>query len=410
MSAISSSSAPVVETRVPARKWWLAQRAPGPVDGFRLVAGAALFVHFGGHLSGSVPFLAWSGIYDPRFLGPGWWVRVSWLASGLSPTELQLFFASAMLLALAVAVGVAPRASAAALFCMSVATYWAIFPVADLSDYLASVTTLFLTLMPVGRACTLFDASRLSSARTVPGSAVTMFLVQIAFVYLSGGLGAFSSTEGDRYAQAATRAIPIAFILPVPGLRFLGVTLQLCAHGYWIAKSHLIFANVILAASGILFWGEVEDDAHSRPWVMDGGAVVGALYALTVLVAEGDSLVGVPAAPAVHVLADLGLLPRRIEPLPETGDSLSVVVKDTGERVGACSMDGLRQRRLAAYFGPNHDAGPMRLSVSSAIAERHCREKGYWGQVGSLVWSDEAGDHPIVEFECGSGGSLAQLR
>jgi hypothetical protein len=398
------------QRRVP--RWWLARRSPVALNRFRRAAGIALALHFAEHFVRTVPLLAWSGLYDRGLLGPGAAAQPSWLGAGLSPHGLRLVFLSAMLLGVALASGVAPRASAAALFGISVALYSAIFPLVGLSDYLANLTTLFLVLLPAnGRSDWLgkLRPSRVAAGRPVSGVAATVLLTAIALVYLSGGLREFSTASGGRVADAATRMIPIAYILPVPGLRVVGVALQVGLHGYWMATTHATFANLILAASGILFWGEVERPAPRGP-VIDAGAVIAVLFAGTAAIAGASLAYGMRSAPAVHVLTDLGLLPRMMDAPAASGASLSIVDKESGERLPAVSRGGPLFRRLVARLQGDGDADPMRLSLAASIARRHCKQTGYWGKVSSLVWSDQRGDHPVIEVECGSGGSLSRLR
>jgi hypothetical protein len=413
MSAASSASpAAVVETRGATGTWWLVRRAPAALHRFRCLAGAALFVHFAGHLSDTVPVLAWSGVFDARLPESSSAIGPSGLGAGLSPTGLELVFGLAMLLAAAIALGVLPRVAAAGLFGISVATYRAIFPIAALDDYLANVTTLFLALIPSGCGA-VFRTRRTPSAAvrgSVCGVAATTFLTAILFVYLSGGLGEFSSTTaGGRYAEIATRMIPLAFIIPVPGSRAFGVAMQLALHGYWMSKTDSVFANLILPASGLLFWGQIEDATGPRPMV-DAGAIIGILCVVTAAAAEGSVLMGGRASPAIRVFADVGLLPRKLGPMPNVKGVLLVVEGGSGKRLDIYRPDGPRRRRMIAHFERNRDSDPLRMSLSSSIARRHCRQQGYWGQVGSLVWSDEEGDVPMIEFECGAGGSLANLR
>ena len=409
MTTSEAESADAIAATDPAtRRGRFARTTRAPLDEFRIVAGAALLAHFAQHFRDTVPLLAWSGLYDPRLAGEGWPVRASWLGGGLSPTALHGFFALAMALAAAVALGIAPRACSAVLYGMAVLTYWAIFPIAELDDCLANATTLYLALMPVGASLCVLPGRRRPQAGA--SMAVTIFLGLITVVYLTDGLGTFAS---DRpLASGLTRLIPIAFVLPVPGLRLVGIALQMVLHGYWIATTHDVFANVVLAASGLLFWGQTGHHDVSRRRPLDAGAIVGAACAAILVFDQLMRLPGpgVIAARSSRVVADLGLLvDRPFEPDEHReGRSLAVVAEGTGPRERIDASDGRRARRLLAAISANDDV--LRLSLAASVARRHCLEQGYWGQVASLVATDAGGDHRIIEFECGADGALSALR
>jgi hypothetical protein len=203
--------------------------------------------------------------------------------------------------------------------------------------------------------------------------------------------------------------IPVAFVLPVAGLRLLGVGFQLGLHAYWMGKTHSVLPNVILAASGVLFWGEAESRAR-RPWAIDTGCVIALLGVGATVFADGAATIGLRASPAARVLADVALFPYPMPAPHSPAGSLSIVVKNNAARIPVPSAGESRGKRLLAYFDRAREPEPMRLGIAASIAQRYCRERGYWGQVGSLVWSDDAGDRPIVEFECGTGGTVSHLR
>lgn len=395
------------------RTWWAARRLARPLDRFRIAAGAALFAHFAGHFVGTEPLLAWTGLLDAgiRTSGPS----PSWLGSGLLPSELRGVFAFGMLLSLAISAGVLPRLAAVALYGISFVTYRAIWPIADLGDYLVSVTALFLALMPVGNSLAVGSSGHESAGEAmVPGLAVSLYLCFVAVIYLAAGFGELPGSSGGRWVEVATRMLPIAFIVPAPALRVLGIFAQLSIHGYLIATNGWAPTHALLAASCLLFWGDPEGEAQaSRPWLVDAGSVCAAAIAVVLVFAEGARLLGLGSAfaPSLRVLADAGLLPMPPSPRRDRRGQLLVAPKDPTLGPGVPIVGGARRlEALAGVLGDIDGNASVRLGLATAIARRQCITKGYWGWEGVLVLRGEAEERHIVEFECGPGGSLAQLR
>jgi hypothetical protein len=386
----------------PSPRWWLAWRDPAPVDLFRAVVAVGLMVHFAMHLRETAPLLAGAGLYDPGVYGYA--VR-PWLLVGLPPVALECVFAAAVLLAALTGIGVAPRRTALVLFAISVATYRAIFPIADEGDFFANATALSLALMPAGGTLTSLGRGGRAKPR-VPGLAVTIVLIAVAGYYLSGQVAAGSDVGAARQAAAIARFIPIAFVLPLPALRWVGVAAQILVHGYLAATTHAILANVVLAATALLFWGEAS--AETRGWTIDaGGALCVVLLVLLVMGAVAPLWAARPSvAPTQRVLADLGLL--RPEPEPLLGPPRSVTVVGTGSGRRELLEGGRRWQSVVDHIA--HEDCPARLALAASAARRYCQEKGYWGFVGTLVSSAEGSDHRVFDFECGTGGELSRIR
>jgi hypothetical protein len=404
---MSEQALALAPASAPAR-WWLAWRAPGPVDAFRAVAAVSLAAHFAVLARNTVPVMtrALAGLSEGVGADAGPVVRPWLLDGGLSPAIIDGVFVGAIALALLTGIGIAPRATAVALLAVSVAIYRAVFPIADESDFLANVMALFLVSMPAGRTFAPFGRRSRRDAR-VPGAPVTIFLVAVTAYYISGQLSGADPSDGARLAAAIARFIPIAFVLPVPGLRWLAIGAQLLVHGYLLATAHAVLPNVVLAASGLLFWGDTGEG--SEEWTLDAGAAVGVLaVAALALGAVLPSRIEAQAPPALHVLADLGLLQPPPGPAPHPGLVRHLAV-----------LDGASHRREPLEGGPPwqkvvdriaSDDSPGRLSLAVSVARGYCREQGNESFVGALVWSAEGADHHLFDFECSTGGALYRVR
>ena len=401
--ALAPASAPA--------RWWLAWRTPGPVDAFRAVAGVTLVAHFAVLARDTLPAMTRvvAGLSEGAGADPRQVVRPWLIDGGLSASALHGVFVGAIALAVLTGVGIAPRATAIALLAVSVAIYRAIYPIADESDFFANVTALFLVSMPAGGTFAPFRPRARRSAK-VPGTPVTILLVAITACYISGQplgqLAGADAPESVRLAAAAARFVPIAFVLPVPGLRWVAVGAQLLVHGYLLATGHAALPNVVLAASALLFWGDAVDG--SEAWTLDVGAAVGAL-AVAGLILGAVLPRGVEqAAAAQRVLADLGLLPPPPAPAPHLGLARHLAVVDEASHRRQPLEGGPTWQRVVDRISSDDSTG--RLSLAVSVARGYCREQGNEGLVGALVWSADGADHHLFDFDCSTGGALYRVR
>ena len=112
------------------------------VDGFRIVAGLVVCAHY---------------MQQPRFAESVAQEPVAWLDASV-------------LLGLCIALGLAPRACAAAIVCMSVATYHWFGPETGVDGALTEALALWLVLLPCGQTLTIQGARRWRSWLDCPVS------------------------------------------------------------------------------------------------------------------------------------------------------------------------------------------------------------------------------------------------
>jgi hypothetical protein len=173
-----------------------------------------------------------------------------------------------------------------------------------------------------------------------------------------------------------------------------------------------VFSHIVLAATGILFWGE-KDEAAPRAGVLDASAVVALVAAVLWVWGMGAALFGRAgqSGAAERILADTGLMPV-VSGAPAADGS--VAIQTSGEPplaipVDAHRISGPRARLLAARL-EDSEAGPLRLGLATALARRYCRESGYFGHTARIVTTGASGVHTVTEFECGAGGTLSHFR
>ena len=201
-----------------------------PLDVFRVLAGAVLFVYFLRTLRQGRDFTDPDGLIDhdlcAKLLPPTRW---SLFHPGMSRSVFRSAHLGACAASLFVAVGFHPRAFAAYLFLIAASTYrWNVL-VAYLDDAIVHVVCLWLVLLPVGSTLTLpdllapaavaapgvaGDPSALPAdwlAATVPGIAPRAFLANMALVYLVAGLYKFTSPMWrDGSAMHAALKMPVS--------------------------------------------------------------------------------------------------------------------------------------------------------------------------------------------------------
>lgn len=379
---------------------------------FRMGIAVGLLIQYLEHLRETVPLLAWSGLHDPGWQG----AAPSLLGSGLSPGALQGVFGLGIVASVALLFGRLARPAAVVLYALSVATYHAVGPLATLGDYLANVSTLVLALTPAGGTASLGGRPAVAHAdakRATPGGAAVAYLALVAVVYLTAGLGELRGGPRDHFVEWSERLLPVVFVVPSRVIRRVGIVAQLAIHAYWIARGSPVSDNVLLASSGLLL-GDEGARSSSQPSlpraVFDGGAVC-ALAAMIVLIgAQCAVALGArhAAAPALRFLWDTGLLPASARAVRDGLGVLRVVAEGTGASEAPVADGTARAGALIAAL--TEGDAQQRLGLLAGVARRHCARAGYWGWEGAVVLRGDKGDRRLLEFECGLGGTLGQVR
>jgi hypothetical protein len=395
------------------RKWWLLARSPLALGRFRFLAAAALALHFAAHWLHTPSLFVWLTVEDLALAGSA--APAPAFLQAAAPPALSALFTLGSSLAVAVAAGFHARIAAALLYAVCLVTYRAVFPIADLDDYLAVITALFLALMPDTGAPALQGRSpRARALQPVSGLSTLVFLVFVVLLYVTSGFGHLASARAGVPAHLVTlcRLLPVTFVLPVPGLAAAGVLLQLALHAYLGVATPALFSHLLLAATALLFWGEPEQRA-GRARRFDAGAVTALLLAFTTLLLVAASLLGQSAAfaPALRAFYDAGLLPPAADSA-RLGGTLSVRVSE----VGAAAERSVRfpgSGRLAERFVARLASEPSRtkqLTLATALARGYCAQQGYMSQRGTLQLSDAGPARALADFECGAGGTLTGIR
>lgn len=380
---------------------------------FRFAIGCVLAAYFLSHARTTAEVLGGSGVCIAELLPKGVGFRSSWLV-GHSTIFLRTIFFGGGLIALAIGAGVVARLWALPLYLLCISTHWALFPLVCLDDYVTNVAVLFLALLPSGRVFASRSApAQPASPRSRPNAAVLVLFLNVMFLYVSGTLGKLSgvSPSAERNVVLASRLIPVIFFVAGSMSRAVGIALQLGLHAYLAATTLSIYANLLLAATSLLFWSEIHSTT-ARKVRLDASAMGAVLFTLLTIVNLGTSWLGWSAVSMAsgRLLADVGLLPTVLTPEIAPPDSFVYVMADEiggGERAYSVPHFGLRSTLLLAQLEDAANQG--RLALSACIAGRHCRDRGFWGQRGRVVVGKGEMSRLIAEFECGPNGSLSSV-
>jgi hypothetical protein len=324
-------------------------------------------------------------------------------------------------LALGIVFGAAPRLSAIALFALSIMTHWAILPIVSIDDYVANVVLGFLSLLPIGTTLCLRsirNAWLRGTSSPVCGVAASILLLQSSFLYLSGRIGDLcgANPSASQFVAVVSQLIPVCYVLPTFTFKKLGLLLQLGIHTYLAATTGVIVANLLLAATALLFWRESQSTPRPKVHV-DAGGMTAMTYVLIALM----RMAGPPlrsnamADGAEQLLADLALMPQMLR-FPAGRPDASLVLMATGTDGGnGENVDYKHVARgnrvdllLARLAGPPSD--PLRIALVSGLANRYCREHVSLGHKGTFLLSSLQGQSPLAEFKCGDLGGVVYLR
>jgi hypothetical protein len=392
MSAIDIRAA---SAQLPARTWVLLARDAGALRRFRTASGIVLAVYWVRNAIQSTPVLAYTGLFDAHMVAGR--ARQSPLGDGLLPVELWCLFGLAALASLCGALSYVPRLCSVVVLVMSILTYWALLPVAYVDDTAACVISLFGLLLPSQ-----------SDRRAVPGVAITTGLAMLIVLYalgLPGNLSGAARTVAPVVA-IVSRMIAVCLVMPAPAFAKLGVTAQVALHMYLAGTTPAPILNMSLAATALLFWGDVSP--HSTRSLDVGGAIAPAGALLVALASAGTAL-GCPgiATRAQQILLDFGLVPANPTPLPQAATVLEFeYMNDTGARdVYRYTTSPVRTQLLLALLARSTTT-PLGFAVLERLALRYCQahsEASYMSRL-RLV-----GDPRILtDFACDGHGRVSR--
>jgi hypothetical protein len=398
------------------RRWWVSSRSPVPVDRFRAVTGLSVAAYVAASLWGTAPLIAGAGSYDPAPLRATLWNRTSFLAAGESTAYVQAVFALAIGLALCAAAGILARLCAGALLLIAAGTAWALLPVARVDDAAMCAASFALVVLPSGRS--LFGGSGTAPARSVPGHGVTAVLVATLLLYVGAPAGLLPGLDGARIGLAFP-VIAVAFIAPSTALLAIALAAQAALHLYLACTTHAPLTHVLLAATGLLFWGErparESVGASSRPAPqggVDAGAVV-AFGAIACVLAACVRLPGLPwvAPRARRLLADTGVLAFEAGGTGGTTEGpAGVSIRGASEGFAApiAFPDAARADALVAVLTVSPPP-PMAIAVASSAARRYCGEHAGRGDMRTLSVLGPYGDRPVLRFRCAPDGTTTDV-
>lgn len=389
---------------------WPRSRAARSVDSlarYRAVIGVGLAFHFARHAMETTPWLAASrgaGVAPEP-------LQIAWFGHAVPAYGVVMLFVLSSALGVLTALGRYPRALALILSLVSVAVYSAILPLATLDDYFANLAALTVAMLP---SCALSQ----SSAKVRPKdhelrtTSVAILLAFVLVLYVSGGPGALSSTEVDlaTWVPTAFRLLAVVLVVPVERVRRFGVFLQVCLHGYLLATTSLVLTHVGLAATALLFCGDLPK-LESASFRFDFASVTALACALVAFAGYAGSYVfQADSREHARILTSLGLIPLHVTLPAAAADSVHLQVNGPrGSRREALDRDTNRKRVAASRLAAIDPREPLARTLASAVLRQYCGERGHAGDIGKLLQgiSDE---RRIAEFTCGENGTLTVYR
>jgi hypothetical protein len=383
------------------------------VGAYRSVLGVALAAHFVEQALETVPWISETSLFGAA--SPSGW-PYSWLSGAPPPLVLRGIFISCAFLGVLAALGLGTRLAASVLYAVAVLNYWAILPLATLDDYIANLGALMLLILPSDQAfrIQLGSRTRAPQAYVVPRAAVIVLAFCVLCLYAAArpaGLVGWDTPGGNLLAPAF-QLLAVALVASIAALRVPVLLVQISVHIYLLFATSLYTTNIVLAGTGVLFWGQVPWRGDIR-MVVDGGTVV--CVALLVFVGLGLVYRAVDRRPepsrVLQLASSIGVFPAHGRPPPAPHGSLIVRAHDFHgqDRVIAFRTEDVRSRMLVSRLASMDSKNPMVLGLATAAARRYCQNDGYSGQIGTLVFRTSA-DRQIIEFECADGGELAHIR
>lgn len=402
------------------RTWWCRERSALPLDAFRIVAGLLLLAHYLQHLFQLPEVLGAGQLYSPELSRVFWpSTKAGAILGASSVGMLRAFFGAGVLLAGAITIGFFARAAAALLLAFSVVTYWAIFPISGLDDVVATSLSLWLVLLPIGTTLCLmpqrFLPNRSKRSGRVSGHVVSLFLVYVMFLYGNVWMWqeyGYGAGPGPALTLALY-AVPACFLAPVAFARPLGIVLGVGVALALYAATDLTLTPALVAASGLLFWGETRAEAgRERP--IPTAAVVAASYlGLLVCFYAAGAFGPTPVHAKVQkLLADTGLAPTASGQRPVDGLVVGVKAFDAEEATPLLSIevgDDVRAQTLLTYLNPELTVPEIRTAIAGGLANRFCASSQAFHDPAYLVAKSPAFELSVAWFECDPGGGDARV-
>lgn len=283
---------------------WLTSRAPRPLDLFRVIVGLLLTDHFARAAVEQLPLLE-SGFLHEQ-------VARSTLGR-LGEAAWQLAFFGRVAVALLMALGVAPRASAVLLLIVSSLLRAPLAQLSHLDDWLAVVVCFWLALLPVGGSLQPLRPWKSRPAGPVSGIVTSLFLWHVLALYLGVSLWMKLSPMWQPHpvVMFVAYAVPALYLLPLRLAHRAAALVQVGLHLQLLAVSGEPLTHGLLLATVVLFLEESKVDrlqTRRRP-MLDVSAVVALGYSL--LLAMSLLSIALRSADLHHVtsrvLSDMGL-------------------------------------------------------------------------------------------------------
>jgi hypothetical protein len=290
------------------------------VECYRVLGGLALAGWFFGQAATAVEVSRRIGV-QPSAAGQASALLLAWVQA----CDPRWYCVLCGVLALAVAAGHAARFWSACLVAAFAGWVRRWAPVMCFDDVIVGLASLWLSLLPIGRALRVGDAirrraelSRVAALR-VPGGAARFYRCVIVLVYANTSFWAhawlgYRLSVGMRVLSAALVAL---LLLPRElGLRRVAWLLQACLHAWLCASTgHGIFVSCVLLSAGVLFVAPSGSRPREAAARADAGALLGALYLLVCALFAVASFARVASLrdSAGELLSDVGTPPAFLE-------------------------------------------------------------------------------------------------
>lgn len=317
-------------------------------------------------------------------------------------SSLRCACALGAVFAITLLLGITPRASAAALWCLSIGLSRVTADISTLDEPLVSLAAFWLCMLPTGRALSIERLRAAYAAQSggirgrgvwqavcelrVDGYSASMCGLHIAFLQLDTALWRNYAPHWPA-APAANligSGLVLALFAPRAQLRAIAALGIAALHaGLWlVGHTDLQFAHLLFLASPLLLWSACETHERVVP-AWNAASAIGALM-LALTLSARFAVVPVVAASSARLLHDAGLLPiasGRKDPDP----FVLWLHSDRGPKRRLDSNDverSARGRRALGYLADVRSA--QRDSVARVLAARACATLGSPRESGML--------------------------